>query len=114
MRVAASSHSTTPHPLDYQNKKTTDQLAALSKYASRLKDIDEPYHLGLGASVNRKGPSAHANIKDKSDRATNEQVLDPRTRIILYKMIGRGLLQNINGCVSTGKEVCMRPHIASG
>ena len=61
--------------------------------------------MGLGASINRKGPSAHANVKDKSDRATNEQVLDPRTRIILYKMIGRGLLQEINGCVSTGKEV---------
>lgn len=62
--------------------------------------------MGLGASVNRKGPSAHANMKDKADRATNEQVLDPRTRIILYKMIGRGLVQEINGCVSTGKEVC--------
>lgn len=59
----------------------------------------------MGASVNRKGPSAHANMKDKADRATTEQVLDPRTRIILYKMIGRGLIQEINGCVSTGKEV---------
>lgn len=65
--------------------------------------------MGLGASVNRKGPSAHANMKDKADRATNEQVLDPRTRIILYKMIGRGLVQEINGCVSTGKEVCESP-----
>ena len=63
--------------------------------------------MGMGASVNRKGPSAHANMKDKADRATNEQVLDPRTRLILYKMIGRGLIQEINGCVSTGKEVCM-------
>ena len=88
-----------------QNKKTSDQLTALSKYAARLKNIDEPYRMGMGASVNRKGPSAHANMKDKSDRATNEQVLDPRTRIILYKMIGRGLIQEINGCVSTGKEV---------
>ncbi|KAI9456155.1 RIO1-domain-containing protein [Russula earlei] len=41
---------------------------------------------------------------DKSDRATNEQVLDPRTRIILFKMIGRGLIHEVNGCVSTGKE----------
>ena len=32
----------------------------------------------MRASVNRKGPSAQANMKDKSDRATNEQVLDPR------------------------------------
>lgn len=60
----------------------------------------------MGVGVNRKGPSSYANQKDKSDRATNEQVLDPRTRIILFKMIGRGLIHEVNGCVSTGKEVC--------
>jgi RIO kinase 1 len=85
------------------HSKDKDQLAALAKYTSRIVKIDVPYVMGVG--VNRKGPSAHANIKDKSDRATNEQVLDPRTRIILFKMIGRGLLYEINGCVSTGKEV---------
>ncbi|KAG9099228.1 protein kinase rio1 [Ceratobasidium sp. 370] len=57
-----------------------------------------------GISVNRKAASERANVKDKSDRATNEQVLDPRTRIILFKMIGRGLIWEVNGCVSTGKE----------
>ena len=67
-----------------------------------------PYELGVG--VNRKGPSATANQKDKSDRATSEQVLDPRTRIILFKMIGRGLLFEVNGCVSTGKEVSQCRH----
>lgn len=62
-----------------------------------------PYFLGVG--INRKGPSASANLKDKSDRATNEQVLDPRTRLLLFKMIGRELIHEVNGCVSTGKEV---------
>lgn len=83
--------------------RTSDQLAALAKFNSRLAKIDVPYTMGVG--VNRKGPSAHANLKDKSDRATNEQVLDPRTRLILFKMIGRGLIHEVNGCVSTGKEV---------
>lgn len=83
--------------------KTTDQLAALAKYTSRISKIDIPYVIGVG--INRKGPSAHANTKDKADRATNEQVLDPRTRVILFKMIGRGLIHEVNGCVSTGKEV---------
>ncbi|CAA7261589.1 unnamed protein product [Cyclocybe aegerita] len=82
--------------------RTSNQLVALSKYNSRLAKIDVPYVMGVG--VNRKGPSAHANLKDKSDRATNEQVLDPRTRLILFKMIGRGLIHEVNGCVSTGKE----------
>ncbi|KIM63326.1 hypothetical protein SCLCIDRAFT_1214211 [Scleroderma citrinum Foug A] len=82
--------------------KTVGQLAALSKYTSRIAKIDQPYVLGVG--VNRKGPSSYANLKDKSDRATSELVLDPRTRLILFKMIGRGSIQEVNGCVSTGKE----------
>jgi RIO kinase 1 len=86
-----------------QKDKTADQLAALVKYSSRIAKIEQPYVMGVG--VNRKGPSSYANAKDKSDRATNEQVLDPRTRIILFKMIGRGLIHEVNGCVSTGKEV---------
>lgn len=90
--------------------KAENQLQALSKYSSRLRDLDLPYDLGAG--VNRKGPSATANMKDKSDRATTEQVLDPRTRIILFKMIGRGLLYEVNGCVSTGKEVSKPPLIS--
>lgn len=86
--------------------RAESQLQALSKYSSRLRNLDTPYDLGVG--VNRKGPSATANMKDKADRATTEQVLDPRTRIILFKMIGRGLLYEVNGCVSTGKEVPRR------
>lgn len=96
---AAESEVKAQHARD----KTANQLQALSKYSSRLRNLDMPYELGVG--VNRKGPSATANQKDKSDRATSEQVLDPRTRIILFKMIGRGLLFEVNGCVSTGKEV---------
>jgi hypothetical protein len=41
---------------------------------------------------------------DKSERATVEQVLDPRTRLILFKMVARGALSAIKGCISTGKE----------
>lgn len=85
--------------------RTTNQLEAYAqKYNTKLAKLEQPYQ-AMGVGVNRKGPSAHANLKDKSDRATNEQVLDPRTRLILFKMIGRGLLDEVNGCVSTGKEV---------
>src|SRR5208282_3982354 len=43
-------------------------------------------------------------VSDRANRATSEQVLDPRTRMILFKLINRGLLNEINGCISTGKE----------
>ncbi|KAF8133866.1 RIO1-domain-containing protein [Boletus edulis] len=80
-----------PLPAVNHPHRTATQLAALSKYSSKISRIDQPYAMGVG--VNRKGPSSYANAKDKSDRATSEQVLDPRTRVILFKMIGRGLGQ---------------------
>ncbi|PIA16457.1 RIO1-domain-containing protein [Coemansia reversa NRRL 1564] len=52
----------------------------------------------------RKAQGAVEQRKDKSDRATTEQVLDPRTRIILLKLLNQGVMYEINGCVSTGKE----------
>lgn len=32
------------------------------------------------------------------------QVMDPRTRMILFKLLNQGFLQQIDGCLSTGKE----------
>ncbi|XP_056377081.1 serine/threonine-protein kinase RIO1 isoform X2 [Hyla sarda] len=52
----------------------------------------------------RQKESDQYRVKDKSDRATVEQVLDPRTRMILFKMLTRGIISEINGCISTGKE----------
>lgn len=53
---------------------------------------------------NRKADSERFRAKDKHDRATAEQVMDPRTRMILFKLLNRGLITEINGCISTGKE----------
>ncbi|KAI9009485.1 RIO1 family-domain-containing protein [Gaertneriomyces semiglobifer] len=58
----------------------------------------------IGSSGSRKADSSVSRNKDKADRATVEQVLDPRTRIILFKLLNRGVIQSINGCISTGKE----------
>ncbi|KAI9882467.1 MAG: hypothetical protein M1823_005784 [Watsoniomyces obsoletus] len=73
-----------------------DQLSSLAKYASRIK-LD-----GAQAGLRTKGEKT--SEKDKSDRATNEQVLDPRTRMILLRMINKRIVSEINGCLSTGKE----------
>jgi hypothetical protein len=40
----------------------------------------------------------------RDDRATSEQCLDPRTRLMLFKMLSNGMLDEIDGCLSTGKE----------
>ncbi|XDG00546.1 hypothetical protein ABKA04_000161 [Annulohypoxylon sp. FPYF3050] len=67
-----------------------DQIAALSKHAGkiRLDDVKE----------------SQDRDKDKSDRATSDQVLDKRTRMILYRMIGHEVVSEIHGAISTGKE----------
>lgn len=43
-------------------------------------------------------------VRDKVDRATVEQVLDPRTRMILFRLLSKNRLRTLDGCVSTGKE----------
>ncbi|KAF7624755.1 Serine/threonine-protein kinase RIO1 [Meloidogyne graminicola] len=43
-------------------------------------------------------------LNDRSNRATVEQVLDPRTRLILFQLIQRGFFDTVEGCISTGKE----------
>lgn len=52
----------------------------------------------------RKNDHGRLRSKDKHDRATVEQVMDPRTRMILFKLLNHGTICEINGCISTGKE----------
>eukprot|EP01025_Chloroclados_australasicus_P028157 TRINITY_DN2796_c0_g2_i1.p1 TRINITY_DN2796_c0_g2~~TRINITY_DN2796_c0_g2_i1.p1 ORF type:complete len:585 (-),score=77.22 TRINITY_DN2796_c0_g2_i1:572-2326(-) len=51
-----------------------------------------------------KQAQVHERYFDKSDRATVENALDPRTRMVLFKMLNRNVFTRIHGCVSTGKE----------
>ena len=94
---------------------------------NRLKASLQPQEKQFGKFLNRidinefKGPASSAKTggslsqdgsnkggekrsRDKADRATVEQVLDPRTKMILFKLLNRGFIKSINGCISTGKE----------
>ncbi|CDW58029.1 serine:threonine protein kinase RIO1 [Trichuris trichiura] len=42
--------------------------------------------------------------KDKVDHATVESVLDPRTKVVLFKLIASCHIKTLHGCISTGKE----------
>ncbi|KAK4202113.1 RIO1 family-domain-containing protein [Triangularia verruculosa] len=79
-----------PNTSDFSAHMDTD----LESYADKIK---------LGGSF-LQGGSADVSGKDKADRATNELVMDDRTRMILLKMISRGVVSEINGAISTGKE----------
>lgn len=71
-------------------------------------DIERYSDLSLAAQVlndaAKKKDNERVKSRDKSDRATTEQVMDPRTRMMLFKMINRQLFAGVNGCISTGKE----------
>lgn len=54
-------------------------------------------------SSEKKGEK-RPNYYGRDDRATSEQVMDPRTRMILFKLLNSNYLAEINGCLSTGKE----------
>lgn len=44
---------------------------------------------------------------EKKDQSTQEHVLDPKTRLMLFKMVDSGKLAEVNGCLSTGKEAAV-------
>jgi RIO kinase 1 len=98
--TASDSNTSTKAPI--HSSKVDSTLAQLQQRFASHMALDS---LNSVNTATRKGGSERVLNKDKSDRATNEQVLDPRTRLVLFKMIGRGLISRIDGCVSTGKEV---------
>jgi len=91
--------------------KFQPQDKALRKYSNKI-SVDKyegPASLPTSAAnilseSSRKGETERVRGKDKKDRATAEQVLDPRTRMIIFKMLERGVISQVNGCISTGKE----------
>jgi RIO kinase 1 len=71
-----------------------DHIKSLSRHTAKLKLND--VEAGLSSKTQAGA--------EKSDRATSEQVLDPRTRMILLQLLNRNILSEINGVISTGKE----------
>lgn len=81
------------------------QKVLQSMYANKVSTskYEGPSSLGTGSSC-RKMQTKDVRDKDKSDRATTEQALDPRTYMIIFKLMSKGFITDVNGCISTGKE----------
>lgn len=86
--------SNTQKPSANTNLSLDDQVASLSKHASKIR-LDSRFSGATGGS---------ARDKDKADRATTEQVLDRRTQMILLQLINRDTISELHGVISTGKE----------
>lgn len=72
----------------------------LAKLVNRI-NLNEDYSTTL---LNPKLDKDKGQYSDRANRAVAEQVLDPRIRMILLKMINQNIIYQVNGCVSTGKE----------
>ncbi|KAG0276463.1 Serine/threonine-protein kinase RIO1, partial [Linnemannia exigua] len=107
--VTAATGSDVIQEKDEDSAMLGDQIDALSsKFEGRLHlgatSVAAPVPEKMGNVGSKKGSGDRAKNTDKSDRATSDQVLDPRTRIILFKMLNRNIIYEVNGCISTGKE----------
>ncbi|KAK3117979.1 Serine/threonine-protein kinase rio1 [Teratosphaeriaceae sp. CCFEE 6253] len=76
------------------NANVDDQIKSLSKHTGKLRLSN--LEAGLGGKQ-------HGGA-ERSDRATTEQVLDPRTKMILLQLLNRDIISEMNGVLSTGKE----------
>eukprot|EP01111_Echinosteliopsis_oligospora_P014655 TRINITY_DN5562_c0_g1_i1.p1 TRINITY_DN5562_c0_g1~~TRINITY_DN5562_c0_g1_i1.p1 ORF type:complete len:619 (+),score=149.29 TRINITY_DN5562_c0_g1_i1:36-1859(+) len=116
--------NTTPNPIKSNNSSKKKKKAGPTKHdidASSRYNADnlDKFMEGSTGNQNMRLPTSVYNslkehsrqteadrirFKSKEDHASYEQALDPRTRLILYKMLNTGLLDEVNGVISTGKE----------
>ncbi|XWS51412.1 hypothetical protein CRYUN_Cryun12cG0174000 [Craigia yunnanensis] len=99
-------NSSALQPLSNRNQKFSNHIRA-----SPLEEWEGRFNVGMSNSVTtairesvREMAIGKIRTTEKADRATVEQALDPRTRMVLFKMLNRGVFHDINGCISTGKE----------
>lgn len=87
-----------------QKRITVNDKTIANQFIAKI-SLDEYAKPTLsGSNIGKKADSDRSRHKDKADRATVEQVLDPRTRMIIFKLLSQGVISEINGCISTGKE----------
>lgn len=86
---------------DEENFHAADVTGQNPKTLVEKEDIIVRYSHKIKTDDIKRGPKT---TKDRANRATVEQVLDPRTMRFLAKIIRTGVISRINGCISTGKE----------
>lgn len=102
---------------DYDDDMYDDLEEELTGGGALLSSMSETGFSGAAAKMNlshsvsnsvtkmeQLETSKRASHTGRDDRATSEQCLDPRTRLLLFRMLSTGFLQLIDGCLSTGKE----------
>jgi len=96
-----------------------DEVVCGRKNAARMDNFAPGVHVGDGLVMDLKLSNQvynslkqhcyseqrrSARLHEKKEHSTAEQAVDSRTRLLMFKMVNSGILEHINGCISTGKE----------
>ncbi|KAL7483622.1 hypothetical protein ACHAW6_009266 [Cyclotella cf. meneghiniana] len=88
-----------------RNSSLKTNLASVSSARINLDDKNMSHAVSNAVTkMQHLESSKRKSHTGRDDRATSEQCLDPRTRLILFRMLSNGFLELIDGCLSTGKE----------
>mmetsp|Transcript_3057 Transcript_3057/g.4459 ORF Transcript_3057/g.4459 Transcript_3057/m.4459 type:complete len:594 (+) Transcript_3057:112-1893(+) len=88
--ASVKSNSFQTSKLNLDSRSNTDMMShSVSNAVTKMR------HMETSKRISHTG---------RDDRATSEQCLDPRTRLILFRMLSTGIFELIDGCLSTGKE----------
>jgi RIO kinase 1 len=111
IKASKSSMTATPNNMQRLDSRFSGGIMPTLRINDDLADTIGGHHRTMGAAAinsvrtgTSRAASATLRARDRADRATVEQVLDPRTRMVLFKMLNRGVFSEIQGCISTGKE----------
>ena len=89
-------------PASVRHAKVERKICTATMNEKRLQELEDSVQRGVFEGESKS--ERQGRTTDKADRATTDQVLDPRTRMVLYKLLNKETLHSIHGCISTGKE----------
>lgn len=108
--VYRTSNSCNPQAVSKTKESYQPSIGLFRKISHKI-NIDKYEGPRISLAANNSLAQSQKNIdknrirmKDKHDRATAEQVLDSRTLMILYKLVKIRFFDQMDGCISTGKE----------
>lgn len=96
-----------------------DAVICGRRNASKIMDFGPEFHSGDGEGIDMKLSNKVYNrlkmhslsetkrsqrLHEKKEFSTSEHVLDPRTKLLLYKMVNNETLESVGGSISSGKE----------
>ncbi|KAL0241531.1 hypothetical protein GEMRC1_006766 [Eukaryota sp. GEM-RC1] len=96
-------HTLTTRSSQHSFTKPSSKTISANDDSTDLSSLSSTVANPVKAAIKRHEDS-RIKIKDIGSRSTTEQVLDSRTRMMLFKLLDKNKLSSINGVVSTGKE----------